>query len=416
MNRFLPLDIGAKLLVALGIGLLVGFEREWSHKDLGVRTFAITSLLGMLAALIGPAFEVGALVGVIALFAIVNLDNLLSKRQLEMTTAAALLATFALGVLVGEGHVFTPTAAAILMTLLLAMKPEFSRFAGVLTESEVRSAVLLGLIGFVIYPVLPNRFVDPWNLFNPREAWLIVILLASIGFANYVLLRLYGARSLYYTAAFGGLMNSTVAIAELSGTIGSSGQDSGQVAMVVSLLTVIAMFARNLILLAIFSPPAAALAVGPIVVTMLALIAFAWKKWRAPGTSAELKIRSPISVRQVAAIGAVFILIEVACSLGQRLLGQSGTLAISTLGGFVSSASATAAVAALSASGSVRYSTAALATVLSSTASAFVNLPIVYRQARNGRAVRFLAFATVLSTLLGIAALVALTYTGIFPK
>ena len=74
-----------------------------------------------------------------------------------------------------------------------------------MTQEEVRGAVLLGLIGFVIYPVLPNRFVDPWNLLNPREAWLTVMLIASIGFLNYVLLRLYSARGLYYTAVFGGV-------------------------------------------------------------------------------------------------------------------------------------------------------------------------------------------------------------------
>jgi uncharacterized membrane protein (DUF4010 family) len=153
----------------------------------------------MLSALIGTPFAVYALIGVIVLVALVNVGNVVQKRPLETTTAAALLVTFALGILVGQGHVFTPTASAIVMTLLLALKPQFSRFAGGLTQEEVRGAVLLGLIGFVIYPVLPNRFVDPWNLVNPREAWLTVILIASIGFVNYVLLRLYGGKGLYYT-------------------------------------------------------------------------------------------------------------------------------------------------------------------------------------------------------------------------
>ena len=53
------------------------------------------------------------------------------------------------------------------MTLLLAMKPQFAHFAGGVTEQEVRAVVLLGLIGFVVYPILPNRFVDPWELINP---------------------------------------------------------------------------------------------------------------------------------------------------------------------------------------------------------------------------------------------------------
>src|ERR1700677_2080177 len=104
---FPPLEITTKLLISLGIGLVVGFEREWAHKDLGVRTFAITSLFGMLSALIGTTFAVGALVGVIVLLTLVNVGNVVQQRPLETTTAAALLVTFALGILVGQGHVFT---------------------------------------------------------------------------------------------------------------------------------------------------------------------------------------------------------------------------------------------------------------------------------------------------------------------
>jgi uncharacterized membrane protein (DUF4010 family) len=235
-GRFVPFDIAAKLLVSLGIGLLVGFEREWSRKDLGVRTFALVSLLGMLTTLESQSFSWIGMAAVIVLVTLMNLGNLLLHRNLEMTTSVALIVTFALGVLVGEDHVFTPTASAIVMTLLLALKPQLTRFAGGVTAEEVRGAVLLGLIGFVIYPVLPNRPVDPWNLFNPREAWLTVILIAGIGFVNYVLLRVYSTRGLYYTAVFGGLVNSTAAVAELATSVREEVPGSQEIAITVMLL------------------------------------------------------------------------------------------------------------------------------------------------------------------------------------
>jgi uncharacterized membrane protein (DUF4010 family) len=87
--------------------------------------------------------------------------------------------------------------------MLLAWKMELQRFAGGLKPEEIRSAVLLCLIGFVIYPVLPDRFVDPWQLIDPRKVWLIVIVVAGIGFFNYVLLRLYSTRGLYWSALLG---------------------------------------------------------------------------------------------------------------------------------------------------------------------------------------------------------------------
>src|SRR6185312_5307272 len=87
MQSFPPVEIATKLLLSLGIGLLIGFEREWSHKDLGARTFTIVSLFGMLAALIAPVFMFIGLAGVIALVVVVNLRALNNQHALESTTS-----------------------------------------------------------------------------------------------------------------------------------------------------------------------------------------------------------------------------------------------------------------------------------------------------------------------------------------
>jgi uncharacterized membrane protein (DUF4010 family) len=136
--------------------------------------------------------------------------------------------------------------------MLLAWKTELRRFAGGLQPTEIRSAVLLGLIGFVIYPVLPDRYVDPWQLFNPSDAWITVIAIAGIGFVNYVLLRIYSTRGLYLGAIFGGLVNSTATVAELA----ARAQETRVVGQTTTLclLTTIAMFARNLVLATLFAP------------------------------------------------------------------------------------------------------------------------------------------------------------------
>lgn len=231
-----------------------------------------------------------------------------------------------------------------------------------MTQEEVRGAVLLGLIGFVIYPVLPNRFVDPWNLLNPREAWFTVILIASIGFLNYVLLRLYSARGLYYSAVFGGLVNSTATIAELSLSVATAGPNARQLAIAINLLTIVSMFVRNLALLLIFSPPAGFIAAVPIALMALSAAAFIWWNGRAPVDSAALAIGSPVSVRQLVSFGTIFVIIQVAGSLGQRLLGEYGAVIVSALGGLASSASSTAAVATLSERGQIRPMIAAIST------------------------------------------------------
>lgn len=270
--RFPPMPIALKTAVAVGIGMLIGLEREWSNKDVGIRTFAIVALAGMLAATIGQPVVVASLVGVLLLVAAMNGRSILTDRSLEITTSAALIATYLLGTLVGLGHIFTPVAGAIVITMLLAWKTELSRFAGGLQPSEIRSAVLLGLIGFVIYPVLPNRYLDPWNLFNPSDAWISVIAISGIGFVNYVLLRIYSTKGLYLSAVFGGLVNSTATVAELSSRI----RESGMAALATSLCLVatMAMFARNLVLVALFSPRSLGATLAPLMA--MTLVAGFW--------------------------------------------------------------------------------------------------------------------------------------------
>jgi uncharacterized membrane protein (DUF4010 family) len=403
VERFVPADIALKLLVSLAIGLLVGFEREWSHKDLGVRTFALVSLLGMLTTLESQAFAWIGMAAVIAIVTVMNVGNLFLHREQETTTSVALVVTFVLGVLVGEGHLFTPTASAVLMTLLLALKPQLTRFAGGVTAEEVRGAVLLGLIGFVIYPVLPNRTIDPWNLFNPREAWLTVVLIAGAGFVNYVLLRMYGSRGLYYSAVFGGMVNSTAAVAAL----GASATEPalGPLMVAVTLLTVIAMFVRNLALVAIFSPAAGFIALWPIAAMCAFTAVFVFRQHPGREQVSPSKLSSPISIRTVGSFGVFFVLVEILGALGQRFFGNMGSVVVSFLGGLVSSASATAAAGSLAAHHQISAPTAAICAVLASIASSLVNLPVIYRAGNSAGSLRKLTLISVTASLIGLAVL-----------
>jgi uncharacterized membrane protein (DUF4010 family) len=391
------------MAVAIGIGMLAGMEREWSNKDVGIRTFAIVALLGMLASLIGQSVAIAALIGVFLLIAAMNARSIIDHRSLEITTSAALILNYLLGVLVGLGHIFTPVAGAIVMTMLLAWKTELSRFAGGLQPAEIRSAVLLGLIGFVIYPVLPDRYVDPWQLFNPSDAWISVIAIAGIGFVNYVFLRIYSTRGLYLGALFGGLVNSSATVAELGTRLQATGMVNRTTTL--CLLTTIAMFARNLILATIFSPRSLSATLVPLLAMTLVAGFWVWRDRRieesVPGT---LTLTSPIALTKVLWFGMVFIFIQVVGTLLTRYFGSGGMLATGVFGGLVSSASTTAAAATMAMHGKITAALAGSATVLTSLASAAVNLPIVWRTTKDKAITKALTIkmAAVIGT--GIAA------------
>lgn len=400
-------EIALKIGITVALGLLVGFEREWSNKDIGARTFAMSALLGLLGSLLGPATLLISGIAVLILVVFANLRGIIVARKLEATTSLALALIFLLGILVGKGHIFTPVACSILIAMLLALKPQFRAFAGGLTQQEVRSAILLALLGFVIWPLLPNHYVDPWNLIQPREAWIIVVVIACLGFMNYVLLRIYGSRGIYLTAILGGLVNSTASAAELASTLSATGL--GSLAVPVVLLTSVAMFLRNIIILAIFGYAAVRTAVLPLL-AMTAVAAFwiyrDYRKAQHTAGGPTLPLTSPISLLKVLRLAFLFLAVQIVATLGQRHFGSAGFEVVSLLGGLVSSASSTAAAASLAIHHTVTPVQAGIAAVLTSMASASMNLPIVQRQKGTRPAMRELMISSGLQILAGIAVLV----------
>lgn len=409
---FAPAITALKLGVALAIGLLIGFERQWSHKDFGVRTFSLSALLGGLTAMMPSPILIVAMIGILAMAALLNIRDILASSTVEGTTSIALIVTFVLGVLSGEGHIFVATSSAIVTTWLLSLKPQFRAFAGGVQPKEIRSALLLGLFGFIIWPLLPNHFIDPWKLVQPREAWVTVLVVACIGFVNYVLLRVYGTRGVGLAAILGGLVNSTAAAAELGSTLPAAGLLPQAVTAI--LLTSVAMFVRNLLLLAIFARSAVPFAFVPLLLMSLVAGFFVWRK-RLPSDderAMELHLGSPVAVGKVLRFGSVFLLIQALGTIATRWMGNAGLLVVSILGGTVSSASTTAAAANLVTHGHASPVQAGVATVATSIMSTTVNLPVLRRVAAARPILGETALATALQVVVGVAALLVQAHLG----
>ncbi|WP_158800011.1 DUF4010 domain-containing protein [Pedobacter sp. L105] len=410
-NNFLhyPAEpIALKMAVSVGIGMLIGMERKWSHKEAGIRTFSIVALLGMLSSTIGQDFVITSMIGVFILVVAINTRSLMADKSLEITTSAALIVNYLLGVLVGLGHIFTPVAGAIVMTMLLAWKTELNRFAGGLLPSEIRSAILLGLIGFVIYPILPNTYIDPWQLFNPSDAWLSIIAIAGIGFVNYVFLRVFHTSGLYLGAIFGGLVNSSATVAEMSTRVQSSGLTSKMTTL--CLLTTIAMFARNLLIATLFVPLSLTATLMPLlamsVVAALFILRDKILETKISDDSGPLELDSPISLSKVLWFGLLFIIIQVSGTLLTKFFGSGGIMATGIIGGFVSSASTTAAAATMAMHGKITPALAGSVAIVSSLASAIVNLPIVWKTIKDKAIVKKLTIELSVVIAVGIAVVV----------
>src|ERR1700679_1185555 len=103
-SAFPPSVTAVKLAVAIAIGLVIGFERQWSQKDFGVRTFSLTALLGAVTALTSAPIMLMGMAATISLAVLLNVRDIVKSQTIEGTTSVALLVTFVLGVLAGNGH------------------------------------------------------------------------------------------------------------------------------------------------------------------------------------------------------------------------------------------------------------------------------------------------------------------------
>jgi len=101
----MDLQIWQQFGIALGLGLLVGLQREWAEPEAaGIRTFALITVLGTACAHLAARFGGWVLAGgLVALGGLMVVSNLRRDRSREAhpgpTTEMAALVMFAVGAL-----------------------------------------------------------------------------------------------------------------------------------------------------------------------------------------------------------------------------------------------------------------------------------------------------------------------------
>lgn len=217
-----------RLGLALGIGLLVGVERGWRERDLqegsraaGIRTYALSGLLGGVAGILGQAL--GALafaaisVPLIVVICAYKLKEQAATKDMSATGVVAAMLVVGLGALATVGDQRLAAAAAVTATGLLATKDILHAWLRRLTWPELRGALILLAMTFVVLPITPNRAIGPAGAINPFEIWGLTIALAGVTFIAYVTTRIFGqGRGLVVASLAGALVSSTAVTLNLA--------------------------------------------------------------------------------------------------------------------------------------------------------------------------------------------------------
>ena len=336
-------DVWIALGASLGLGLLIGLERERNPAaKAGVRTFALLALLGALAALIGARTQSAWLVPVglaaVAAMMVAAHARDAAPQDPGTTTVAAACVCYLLGALAGLGEPGLAGALGIGVTALLYFKPEIEGFSTALQRHEQVSILQFLVASFIVLPILPDRAFGPYDVLNPRNVWLMVVLISGIGLASYVALRIAGERhGVILAGILGGLVSSTATTMLYARRSGESPAMRRFASAVVPLANLVPLV-RVALLAAVVAPAllgALAPVLGAALAAGVAVTAFALRHIEAGGAPPVPESRNPAELGAALRFAAFYGLVLFVSAWLTDIAGSHGLFATAAASGLV---------------------------------------------------------------------------------
>ncbi len=385
------------LAVALGVGLLVGIERERRTGEdtdpgvAGVRTFALIGLSGAIAELLGGVAI--AVAGAFAVLAALASYRFSHARDRGLTTEVAMLVVFLLGVLAMRETTLA-AALGVAVALLLAVKSRVHRFVRtVLTEQELHDALLLAAAATIVLPLLPDRAIDPWQVLNLRKLWLLAVIIMAINAVGHIALRAFGARTgLLLAGLAGGFASSTATIASM-GTRAKENPKLATACAGAGVVSNVSTVAQLAVITGALSPPLlrelwpAIVAAGLAIVVFALVAAWATRKVDAHGTRLAGRAFEPKHALAFVAIVATVMLLSAAMLAWLGDAALEWTLAAS---GLADVHAAVASAAQLVAVGRIGIETAVPGIALAFAANSAMKLVMAFLTGGRAYALRLL--------------------------
>jgi uncharacterized membrane protein (DUF4010 family) len=348
--------------VALGIGLLIGAERERrkgegpTRSPAGIRTFTITALAGAISFIIG-----GQVLLAIVTAGVVILTAAAYWRGHEDDPGLTTEITLILTALLGGLSMQQPALAgglAVAVAVLLAARSQLHHFVrSVLTEEELIDALIFASATLVVLPLVPDRPMGPYGALNPHSIWILVILIMAISAAGYLAVRLVGARfGLPIAGLASGFISSTATI----GAMGARASKTPAIlaaAVAGAVLSTIATVVQMMIVLAATSVTTVRTLSVPLLCAGLAAVVYGTVfTIRALREKTEVEEQSgrAFSLSTALVFALTLSSILVASAALREWFGETGIILAAALAGFVDTHAAAISVASLVASGRMR--------------------------------------------------------------
>jgi uncharacterized membrane protein (DUF4010 family) len=408
----LPEHIVIRLAVAIGIGLLIGTERERSKGNgpdrevAGVRTFTLTALAGAVSLLIGDVAAFICFALIVGLLIAIGYRRT-RNRDPGQTTEVAQLITFLLGGFAIREPQLAAAVGVVVAILLAARTVLHTWVRDVLTDAEIRDGLLLAAAALVILPLTPTDAVDPWGVIKPRQLWTLAVTVMAINALGYIALRALGPKTgLALAGLFSGFVSSTATIGAMGARAKAqpelrrgavAGAAVSSVATVVQLAVVVGLV--NMQLLRELAFPL----LGAGLTAAIYAAAFTIRSARETGDRAAAAGR-PFDPKTALIFVVVVGIALTLSALLTQWLGSRGLLIANAVGGFGDAHAPAISAATLAAKGSVDIGLASIAVLAGFTTNAISKI-VVASTVGNRRYALELSPGILLSVIAGWAGL-----------
>jgi uncharacterized membrane protein (DUF4010 family) len=403
-------------VVATAIGFVLGFERErhaWREGEeataLGARTFTVIAVCGALAGAVAPVVvAVGlAVVGVLVVVGYWRTSDV----HRGMTTEAAAVMAFLLGAL-AQSDMVVAAGIAVAAALLLEQKERVRHLLrNVVTDVEVDDALRFVAMAVIVLPLLPQRSIDRWGVIDPHRVWLLVVVLAGIGWIGYVATRVLGPRrGLPLTGLAGGFVSGSATTAVMARTARAdpaaaspalSGALAASVATCVQVLAITAV-----VDVTVWRAMAPALALGAAVLAVEAVVVarrqVPVEAGRAEADALAATGRRPLQFRASILIAAVLTAtLMVSAALTEQFGGGAAVLT-AAVAGLADSHAASIGVVSLAADGAIGPATAIAGVGAALAINTVVKLGLATAAGGRGFALRLAVWLALPTAVVGL--------------
>ena len=354
-------DVFGDLAIALGLGLIVGLQRESADSKLaGLRTFPLVALLGAVCALLAGSaggWIVGAgLLGVAAATAMGN-AALLGRPEADpgITTEVALLLMYGVGACTVLGDRAVAVVLGGTIAVLLHFKAELHGLVARLGDRDLRAIMQFVLLALVVLPVLPDDTYGPYAVFNPREMWLMAVLIVGLSLGGYIALKFIGENAgIVAGGLLGGLISSTATTVSWSRRTRDNPETSRAAALVILIASTV-VYGRVLLEVGAVAPPFLAVAAPPILTlsaVMAAAVGVLWLRTRGGGPSRS-EGHHPADLKTAFTFAALYLVVLLAVAYAKDRTGTRGLYVIGAVSGLTDVDAITLSVARLTGSGQI---------------------------------------------------------------